>query len=356
MLYEILANKWRPKNLNELVGQAQATFIIKNFIKNKTIHHSYIISGPQGIGKTSLARILIKSLNCETSITLTPCNNCSCCLSIENNKNIDSIEIDAASKTKVEDIKEIIDLAKYKNSINRFKTFIIDECHMLSQNSFNYLLKILEEPIPNTIYILVTTQIEKIPKTIISRCIDLRLNKLNKKDIKKKLIHILTVEQIEYDDWSLNYISIFSNNSLRQALNIIEKITNFKERNININTTRHLLGILPELSILFIIKSIVDKDIINLLKNIKKITENTLNYKNILIQIQTTLYKILLYKKKIIYDSVIIQYKIFIYLSKKLTENKINIIYLTLIKKQIENIALTDTDFEIILINASISI
>ena len=178
MNYQILTPKWRPKHLNDLIGQDENIYTIKNIIKSKSIHNAYLISGQQGIGKTSLARIIIKCINCKTNITINPCNKCSCCLEIENNKSIDSLEIDAASKTKVEEIKEIINFSNYKNSQNRFKTYIIDECHMLSINSFNYLLKILEETKNNIIYILVTTQKEKIPETIISRCINLNLKSL----------------------------------------------------------------------------------------------------------------------------------------------------------------------------------
>ena len=144
MTYITLANKWRPKKLNNLIGQDQVIFSLKNIIESKKIHPAYIIHGPQGTGKTSLARIITKCVNCEKKITIDPCDNCFCCISINKNKNIDSIEIDGASKTKIEEIKNIIEIAQYKSSNNRYRTFIIDECHMLSQSSFNYLLKTLE--------------------------------------------------------------------------------------------------------------------------------------------------------------------------------------------------------------------
>lgn len=354
MTYTILANKWRPQKLNNLIGQDQAVFSLKNIIIKKKIHPAYIIYGPQGTGKTSLARIIIKCINCETNITINPCNNCYCCKSIENSKNMDSIEIDGASTTRIEDIKNIIDIAQYKNSNNRYKTFIIDECHMLSQNSFNYLLKILEEPYKNTIYILITTQIEKIPKTIISRCINLQLKKLNKKIIKTHLKNILNEENIDFDDVSLDYISIFSNGSLRSAINTVERLTSL-EKKIEKNTTRVLLGILPDLSILFIIKSIQEKDIKNLIGNIKKITGLGLNYKNILIQMQLTLYKILLYKANIIYDKNLCKYIIFIYLSKIISKDKINKLYNDLIEMTLYDNFINETDFEMSLITLSMA-
>lgn len=356
MQYKILANKWRPKNLDDIIGQDKSIYIIKNIIKSKNIPYSYIISGPQGVGKTSLARIITKCLNCEINITLTPCELCYCCKSINICKNTDSIEIDAASNTKIEDIKEIIDLSKYKNSINRYKTYIIDECHMLSQNSFNYLLKILEEPINDIIYILITTQIEKIPQTIISRCIDIQLNKISNKNIKIKLTEILDQEKIIYDTKALEYISIFANGSLRQAFNTLEKIINITEKHITIKNTRNVLGILPELSILFIIKNIYDNDAVNLISNIKQIIKQNLNYKNLLTQIQIILYKIMLHKLKINYDSTISKYKIFLYLSTNLTKSEINNIYIKLLKKQIDFANITEIDFEIILIDLTLEI
>ncbi|HIH2763757.1 MAG TPA: DNA polymerase III subunit gamma/tau [Candidatus Azoamicus sp.] len=355
MTYITLSNKWRPKNLNALIGQDQAIFSLKNIIKSKKIHPAYIIHGPQGTGKTSLARIITKCINCEKQITKNPCNNCNCCISIEKNKNNDSIEIDGASKTKIEEIKNIIDLAQYKNSNNRYRTFIIDECHMLSQSSFNYLLKILEEPYINTIYILITTQIEKIPKTVLSRCINLQLNKLNKKNIKTHVKKILKEENVIFDDISLDYIAIFSNGSLRSAINIIEKLIT-ENKIINKKDTRLLLGILPDLSILFIIKNMYEKDIKNLISNIKKITEICLNYKNIFIQIQITLYKILLYKADIIYDKNLCEYNIFIYLSKKMNKNYIINLYNKFIELTLSNNVINDIDFEIALISFSIEL
>lgn len=356
MQYKILANKWRPRNLNDIIGQDHAVFIIKNIILEKNIHHSYIISGPQGTGKTTLARIITKCLNCEINITVLPCNICYCCQSIDVNQNSDSIEIDAASKTKVEDIKDIIDLSKYKNTNNRYKTYIIDECHMLSQNSFNYLLKILEEPIENTIYILVTTQLEKIPHTIISRCIDIQLKKVSNKDIKTRLTHILEKEQIKYDNTSLDYISLFSNGSIRQAINTIEKIINFKEHIITIKDTKNILGIMPDLTILFIIKSIYENDTRNLIKKLKCLTKKNTDYKNLLTQMQVVLYKILLYKTKVNYDKELSKHNIFIYLSQKLEKNDIVNLYFAILKNQTEYTIITDLDFEIILISLTLII
>jgi len=332
MNYTILSNKWRPKNLDEVVGQEESIYTIKNIIKSKSIHNAYLISGQQGTGKTSLARIIIKCINCKINITINPCNKCSCCIEIENDTNIDSIEIDAASKTKVEEIKEIINSSHYKNTQNRFKTYIIDECHMLSINSFNYLLKILEETKYNIIYILITTQLEKIPETIISRCINLNLKKISKNNIKKRLLQIFKNENLNYNDQAVNKLIDFSNGSMRQTLNTLEKLN--KTKYININSIQLLLGLTSDEKILLIIKNIYDADYNNLIKNTKILINNNHNMQNILTQIQIMLYKISLHKLKINYDKNDIKNTIFLYLSNKLTMKNIETIYKTISKEK----------------------
>ena len=182
MNHNDLANKWRPQNFKDLYGQNRALYFLKKSIIKKNIHHSYLISGSHGIGKTSIARIFAKCINCKKGISLNPCEKCISCIEINNGKNIDVIEIDAASKTKIEDIREIINSTKYMPHYSTNKIYIIDEVHMLSINSFNALLKTLEEPPENTKFILITTDINKIPATITSRCIQIELRKISKKN------------------------------------------------------------------------------------------------------------------------------------------------------------------------------
>lgn len=323
MTYITLANKWRPKTLDDIVGQEETIYTIKNIIQTKKIPQAYLISGSPGIGKTSLARIIIKCINCKTDITIKPCNKCICCTSINAGNNIDSIEIDAASKTKVEDIKELINLSQYKNLNNRFKTYIIDECHMLSINSFNSLLKILEDTDNSIIYILVTTNLQKIPTTIISRCLHLKLKKISNYKIQEKLSLILTYEKIIYDTEGLKYITTFSQGSLRHALNTIEKTNkDITQKNLEL-----VLGITNDENILLIIKNIYENNFKDLIKNIKNLIDNNHNLENILIQIQTMLYKLSLYKLKINYDKNTSQNKMFIYLSINIKHEIIQEIY-----------------------------
>lgn len=353
MTYTTLANKWRPKTLDDIVGQEETIYTVKNIIKSKKIPQSYIISGTSGIGKTSLARIIIKCINCKIDITIKPCNKCICCTSINNGQNTDSIEIDAASKTKVEELKELINLSQYKNTTNRFKTYIIDECHMLSVNSFNSLLKILEEPDNNTIYILITTHIEKIPITIISRCVHLKLRKISNQKLKEKLLSVLITEKITYEAEALDKIIYLAQGNLRQALNIVEKLnTNITNKNIT-----SMLGLTNDEYILLILKYLYEDNIKELIKNTHNLIENY-NIDNILIQIHLILYKLILYKLKIIYDKKISLNTIFIYLSTKLSKEIIQELY-KIISEEKEHIKFapnTSIGFEMLLIKALIKI
>ncbi len=349
-MIKILSNKWRPQTLSEIVGQNEAIYIIKNIIKNTRLHHSFIIHGNYGTGKTSLARIITKCFNCETGVTDNPCNKCYCCTSINNNTNYDSIEIDAASKTKIDDLKTIINLSEYKNIKNKFKTYIIDECHMLSMNSFNFLLKILEEEVKNNIYILVTTHINKIPKTIISRCINLELKNISKNNIKKRIIHILNTENYSINNILINQLIIYSDNNLRTTINTLEKLGSIK--NITNSHIYSILGLSSYTRLLNIIKNIYENNLNQVLKETYYLLNKNCNINNIIKQLQLLLYKVILHKSNIHYDKQFINNNIFLYLSKNLTINIINNMY-NLIQKEIQYIKYSLNDeigFEMLII------
>ncbi|HFL8824163.1 MAG TPA: DNA polymerase III subunit gamma/tau [Candidatus Azoamicus sp. OHIO1] len=299
MTYEILSNKWRPKKFDDVVGQNEAVFILKNSIKQNKLHHCYLINGAPGTGKTTIARIFSKCLNCELEITLTPCDNCNSCKSINTSSSMDTIELDAASKTKVEDIKDLINSSNYTTMYSRFKIYILDEVHMLSNSSFNVLLKTLEEPVKNTKYILITTNINKIPETIISRSINLDLKRISYNEIYSRLIKILETEKIKYNAESIRLIAHFSNGSLRHAINTLEKIIILNDNIINYKYLENFIGIINKKKIYLLIILIHKKKLTKILKLTDLLNENTTDYNKILDQIQIVLHEILIYKLNI---------------------------------------------------------
>lgn len=298
MNYEILARKWRPKNFSEVIGQKHIIKTIKNsFILNK-IQQSWIFYGTRGIGKTTIARLLSQVLNCTNKKKVyESCHTCVNCQDIEKKCFPDVFEIDGASKTKIEDIKELLDTIKYVPIQGQFKIYLIDEVHMLSKYSFNALLKILEEP-PNYVkFILITTEIHKIPNTIISRCIFFHLKLINYIHIQKHLEHILKIEKINFEISALKIISIHSHGSIRDALNLTEQIILFSNQNITKEHTLDMLGILDKNYILKIITSILEKDTIKLIKLLKKLYNTDLVLEQIFTEMLKILYNIAILKK-----------------------------------------------------------
>jgi len=192
MSYLVLARKWRPKNFSETVGQEHVLQALTNALESGRLHHAYLFAGTRGVGKTTIARILAKALNCETGVTASPCGKCSACVEIDEGRFVDLIEVDAASRTKVEDTRELLNNVQYAPASGRYKVYLIDEVHMLSRSSFNALLKTLEEPPPHVKFLLATTDPQKLPVTVLSRCLQFNLKRLTPKLIKDRLVHICT--------------------------------------------------------------------------------------------------------------------------------------------------------------------
>ena len=199
-MYQVLARKYRPKNFAELVGQTHVSRALTSALTRGRLHHAYLFTGTRGVGKTTIARILSKCLNCETGITSTPCGVCNTCVSIDQGRFIDLIEIDAASRTKVEDTRELLDNVPYAPTQGRYKVYLIDEVHMLSTHSFNALLKTLEEPPEHVKFLLATTDPQKLPVTVLSRCLQFTLRPLPKQEIHDHLADLLQREQIGFED------------------------------------------------------------------------------------------------------------------------------------------------------------
>lgn len=296
MNYQILARKWRPQSFKDIIGQKNIVKAISNGFLMGRIHHAWLLSGTRGTGKTTIGRLIAKSLNCQKGIISNSCRKCSICQEIEKGICLDFIEIDAASRTKVEEMREILDNIYYAPSKSRFKIYLIDEVHMLSRHSFNALLKALEEPPKHIKFILATTEIEKIPKTIISRCLYFKLNILSERDIFNFLKHILEKEKRNFDEEALQLIASYAHGSMRDALNLLEHAIHLSENNITIKNTTEMLGIPSKKNAFLLIKFLLEKDAKKMMCLLNKISNIGLDWQNVLIEMLRFLHHIAMLK------------------------------------------------------------
>ncbi|HHF0442831.1 TPA: DNA polymerase III subunit gamma/tau [Haemophilus influenzae] len=246
MSYQVLARKWRPKTFADVVGQEHIITALANGLKDNRLHHAYLFSGTRGVGKTSIARLFAKGLNCVHGVTATPCGECENCKAIEQGNFIDLIEIDAASRTKVEDTRELLDNVQYKPVVGRFKVYLIDEVHMLSRHSFNALLKTLEEPPEYVKFLLATTDPQKLPVTILSRCLQFHLKALDETQISMHLAHILTQENIPFEEPALVKLAKAAQGSIRDSLSLTDQAIAMGDRQVTNNVVSNMLGLLDD--------------------------------------------------------------------------------------------------------------
>ena len=246
MSYQVLARKWRPKTFADVVGQEHIITALANGLKDNRLHHAYLFSGTRGVGKTSIARLFAKGLNCVHGITATPCGECENCKAIEQGNFIDLIEIDAASRTKVEDTRELLDNVQYKPVVGRFKVYLIDEVHMLSRHSFNALLKTLEEPPEYVKFLLATTDPQKLPVTILSRCLQFHLKALDETQISQHLAHILTQENIPFEEPALIKLAKAAQGSIRDSLSLTDQAIAMGDRQVTNSVVSNMLGLLDD--------------------------------------------------------------------------------------------------------------
>ncbi|ASG67250.1 DNA polymerase III subunit gamma/tau [Francisella halioticida] len=295
MSYQALARKYRPQSFSEVAGQQHALNSLVHALEAQKVHHAYLFTGTRGVGKTTLGRLLAKCLNCKTGVTAEPCNECENCVAINNNNFIDLIEIDAASRTGVEETKEILDNIQYMPSQGRYKVYLIDEVHMLSKQSFNALLKTLEEPPEYVKFILATTDYHKIPVTILSRCIQLHLKHISQADIKDQLKMVLSKENIEVDEQSLDYMAYHAKGSLRDALSLLDQAISFCGGKLEQSQIKQMLGIVDSEEIYILIDAIINDTPNKILSAVKNLTLSEDNAEAVLDRIAEVWFSCCLY-------------------------------------------------------------
>ncbi|MFW2798210.1 DNA polymerase III subunit gamma/tau, partial [Klebsiella pneumoniae] len=292
MSYQVLARKWRPQTFADVVGQEHVLTALANGLSLGRIHHAYLFSGTRGVGKTSIARLLAKGLNCETGITATPCGVCDNCREIEQGRFVDLIEIDAASRTKVEDTRDLLDNVQYAPARGRFKVYLIDEVHMLSRHSFNALLKTLEEPPAHVKFLLATTDPQKLPVTILSRCLQFRLQVWGVEWIRHQLEHILGEEQIAFEPRALQLLSRAADGSLRDALSLTDQAIASGEGQLTAASVSTMLGTLDDDQALSLIEALVAADGERVMASVNDAAARGVEWEALLVEMQSLLHRI----------------------------------------------------------------
>ena len=292
MSYQVLARKWRPRSFREMVGQTHVLKALINALDSQRLHHAYLFTGTRGVGKTTIARIIAKCLNCETGITSTPCGECSVCREIDEGRFVDLIEIDAASRTKVEDTRELLDNVQYAPSRGRFKVYLIDEVHMLSSHSFNALLKTLEEPPPYVKFILATTDPQKLPATILSRCLQFSLKNMTPERVVEHLTHVLSVENVPFEDDALWLLGRAADGSMRDAMSLTDQAIAFGEGKVLAADVRTMLGTLDHGQVFDLLHALIQGDARALLEAVRHLAEQGPDWNGVLSEILNVLHRV----------------------------------------------------------------
>ena len=292
MAYQVLARKWRPQNFTQLVGQEHVSQSLSNALQHDRLHHAYLFTGTRGVGKTTVARILAKAINCENLQDSNPCGQCDVCLAFEEGRFLDLIEVDAASRTKVEDTRDLLDNAQYAPNQGQYKVYLIDEVHMLSGSSFNALLKTLEEPPPHVKFLLATTDPQKIPVTVLSRCLQFNLKRLLPEQIDAQMAYILGQENIDFEPAALKLLSRAADGSMRDGLSLLDQAISFGDGEVRLDTVTHMLGTVAQQPVDDILFALAEGNASALLQKIADVTELTPDFADILQQILRVLHRV----------------------------------------------------------------
>ncbi|UUE11021.1 DNA polymerase III subunit gamma/tau [Dickeya zeae] len=292
MSYQVLARKWRPQTFADVVGQEHVLTALANGLSLGRIHHAYLFSGTRGVGKTTIARLLAKGLNCETGVTATPCGQCDTCREIEQGRFVDLIEIDAASRTKVEDTRDLLDNVQYAPARGRFKVYLIDEVHMLSRHSFNALLKTLEEPPSHVKFLLATTDPQKLPVTILSRCLQFHLKALDAEQIRQHLQQVLEQEQLAAEPRALQLLARAADGSLRDALSLTDQAIAMGQGQVTAAAVSEMLGTLDDEQPLGLIEALVKGDGAGVMALMEQAAARGIDWEALLVETLTLLHRI----------------------------------------------------------------
>ncbi|GAB4353627.1 MAG: hypothetical protein Kow006_18880 [Gammaproteobacteria bacterium] len=282
MSYQVLARKWRPRLFSEMVGQEHVVRALINALDNDRLHHAFLFTGTRGVGKTTVARILAKSLNCEQGVSSTPCGECSTCREVDEGRFVDLIEVDAASRTKVEDTRELMDNVQYAPTRGRYKVYLIDEVHMLSTHSFNALLKTLEEPPPHVKFLLATTDPQKVPVTVLSRCLQFSLKRLPAELIQSHLQHIVQAEGVPFSDRALHRIALAADGSMRDALSLLDQAIAYGGGELREEEVRDMLGAIDQQFVANLLRHVIGGDGKSLLGEVARLAASTPDFTSVL--------------------------------------------------------------------------